>query len=172
MSTQPQTRLRQSICYSYLRTVCVFAWMPLPNEITSWWKWVGQRCAQTEQASWSVAAVRYCARSSGYSTDVSSMTGHVHFSELSLRLSNVKAPTIKTTNNTVKPSLIRLQLIRIEIRKIKNSVHGWVHTFRKADETLVCSDKTWNSFFKPASLRSKQVQLLSLLSMNKCIDFL
>jgi hypothetical protein len=25
----------------------------------------------------------------------------------------------------------------------------------KADESLVCSDKTWDSFFKPALLRSK-----------------
>jgi hypothetical protein len=27
--------------------------------------------------------------------------------------------------------------------------------FRKADESLVCSDKTWDSFFKPALLCSK-----------------
>jgi hypothetical protein len=26
--------------------------------------------------------------------------------------------------------------------------------FRKADESLLCSDKTWDSFFKPALLRS------------------
>jgi hypothetical protein len=27
--------------------------------------------------------------------------------------------------------------------------------FRKPDESLFCSDKTWHNFFKPALLRSK-----------------
>jgi hypothetical protein len=60
---------------------------------------------------------------------------------------------------------------------MKNAIHSCVHilkrhmAFRKADESLVCSDKTF-SFFKPAILLSKNVQLLSLLSINKNIVFL
>jgi hypothetical protein len=34
--------------------------------------------------------------------------------------------------NCSKPSLVRLQLIRIKIWKIKNSVHTWVHTRKDA----------------------------------------
>jgi hypothetical protein len=44
-------------------------------------------------------------------------------------------------------------------------------TFRKADESLLCSEKR-NRFFKPALIRSKQIQPLSILSINKCIVFL
>jgi hypothetical protein len=57
-----------------------------------------------------------------------------------------------------EPSLIRLHVNRIEIWNKKNAVHSWVYiwkkhvAFRKTDESLVCSDKTWNSFFKPALL--------------------
>jgi hypothetical protein len=40
--------------------------------------------------------------------------------------------------------------------------------FRKADEFLFCSENL-NSFLKTALLRQKQLQLLSLLSMNKYI---
>jgi hypothetical protein len=53
-----------------------------------------------------------------------------------------------------KPLLNRLQLIQMSDNsdqnwKMKSAVHSWVHTlrrhmaFRKADESLVCSDKTW-----------------------------
>jgi hypothetical protein len=43
---------------------------------------------------------------------------------------------------------VNILTYRIEIYKIKNSVRSWVHamkdmTFRKANESLVCSDKTW-----------------------------
>jgi hypothetical protein len=50
------------------------------------------------------------------------------------------------------------QLIRIETWNVKNAVHSLVHTlkrhmtFMNADESLVCSDKTGDSFFKPALL--------------------
>jgi hypothetical protein len=65
-----------------------------------------------------------------------------------------------------KPSLIRLQLLRVWDNPDRNmkcekycsqlSTYYKRHMpFRKADESLVCSDKTWDSFFRPASLRSK-----------------
>jgi hypothetical protein len=47
-----------------------------------------------------------------------------------------------------KPSLIRLQLVRIEIWKIINAVHRWVYNLKdtwhlgRHMESLVCSDKT------------------------------
>jgi hypothetical protein len=44
--------------------------------------------------------------------------------------------------------------------------------FRKADESRVSVQTKLDSFFKAALLRLNQVQLLSLLSMNKCIVFL
>jgi hypothetical protein len=49
-----------------------------------------------------------------------------------------------------KPSIIRLQLIRIEIRRIKK----FCSQLRKADESLVCSNKL-DSFFKLPLLRAK-----------------
>jgi hypothetical protein len=51
---------------------------------------------------------------------------------------------------TPPQSLIRLHLIRIEIWKMKNTIHSWTHTFkrhmafRKAGKLFICSDKTWN----------------------------
>jgi hypothetical protein len=44
--------------------------------------------------------------------------------------------------------------------------------FRKADESLVCADKTRQFLQTFIITLKKQVQLLSLLSMNKCIVFL
>jgi hypothetical protein len=35
----------------------------------------------------------------------------------------------------VKPSPIRLQLIRIEVWKVRNSVHSWLHTFKDSLES-------------------------------------
>jgi hypothetical protein len=77
-----------------------------------------------------------------------------------------------------KPSLIALQLIRIEIWKMKNAPHRWVHTLkdtwhlgRQMRNLSVQTEP--DSFFKPTLLRlEKQVQLLSLLSTNKCSLFL
>jgi hypothetical protein len=57
-----------------------------------------------------------------------------------------------------KPSLIRLQLIRIEDGKCCSQLSTCFKrhvTFRMADVSLVCPDKSWHSFFKPALLRSK-----------------
>jgi hypothetical protein len=54
----------------------------------------------------------------------------------------------------------------------KNAVHSWAHTFRKADESLVWSDKTWQVSSNLHYYIQKQVQLLSLLSMNIYIAFL
>jgi hypothetical protein len=45
-------------------------------------------------------------------------------------------------------------------------------TFRKADESLVCSDKTLTVSSNLHYYVEKQVQLLSLLSKNKDIVFL
>jgi hypothetical protein len=42
----------------------------------------------------------------------------------------------------------------------------------KADESLVSSDKTWQFLQTCIITFKKQVQLLRLLSMNKCIVFL
>jgi hypothetical protein len=62
-------------------------------------------------------------------------------------------------------------------RKMKNAVHSCVHTlkkrmaFRKADESLSVQTKL-ASFFTPALLGPKKVQLLSLLLMNKYVIFL
>jgi hypothetical protein len=44
--------------------------------------------------------------------------------------------------------------------------------FRNADESLVCSEKKMTVSSNLRYYVQKQVQLLSLLSMNKCIDFL
>jgi hypothetical protein len=44
--------------------------------------------------------------------------------------------------------------------------------FRKADESLICSEKTLTVSSNLHHYVQKQVQLLSLLSINKCIVFL
>jgi hypothetical protein len=44
--------------------------------------------------------------------------------------------------------------------------------FRKADEPLVCSEKTLTVASNLHYYVEKQVQLLSLVSMNRCIVFL
>jgi hypothetical protein len=44
--------------------------------------------------------------------------------------------------------------------------------FKKADESLVCSDKTWQFLQTCIITFENKVQPLSLLSMNKCIVFL
>jgi hypothetical protein len=63
---------------------------------------------------------------------------------------------------------------------MENAVHTSVHmylkrhiAFRKVDESLVCSDKTWQ-FLQTCIIMyvQKQVQLLILISTNKCIAFL
>jgi hypothetical protein len=58
-----------------------------------------------------------------------------------------------------KTSLIRLHLIQLSLIRIETwRVRSWVHnlkrlmTFGKSEESLVCSDRIWDSFFKPALL--------------------
>jgi hypothetical protein len=41
------------------------------------------------------------------------------------------------------PSLIRLQLIQIEIWKMKNAVHSWMHNFGRLMSHLSVQKKTW-----------------------------
>jgi hypothetical protein len=59
---------------------------------------------------------------------------------------------------------------------MKNAVHSWVHTLKrhwalsKADESLACSDKTWQFLQTCIIMFKKQVQLLCLLSLNKCTN--
>jgi hypothetical protein len=81
-----------------------------------------------------------------------------------------------------KLSLIHLQLIRMsdnpDQKCVKWKMLFTVDTYfkrhmalRKTDESLVCSVKTWQLLQTCYYLRSKQVQLLSLLQMNKCMSF-
>jgi hypothetical protein len=70
------------------------------------------------------------------------------------------------------PSLIQLQLIQIETWKLM-FICGYKHqmtlTFRKVDESLVCSEKTCQ-FLQTCIITFKnKVQPLTLLLMNKCI---
>jgi hypothetical protein len=78
-----------------------------------------------------------------------------------------------------KPSLIRLQLIWMSdnpYRKMKREKHfsqlsiyfKRQMTFRKVDESLVCSDKTLTVSSNLHYYAQKQVKFLCLLSMNKC----
>jgi hypothetical protein len=75
-----------------------------------------------------------------------------------------------------KPSLTRLQLIRIEIWKLLFTVECILQKTRgikKADESPVCSDKTFDTFSSNLHYYvQKQVQILGRLSMNKCIVFI
>jgi hypothetical protein len=74
--------------------------------------------------------------------------------------------SLKSVHKYSKLLLIRLQLIQMSDNldwNMKNeecclrlNTHFTRHVaFRKADESLVCSDKTWVSFFKPALLHSE-----------------
>jgi hypothetical protein len=79
-----------------------------------------------------------------------------------------------------KPSLIQLQLIRMSDdpnRNMKNAVYSWVHTIK--DTWHLGRQMSHLSVHTKLAVSSKlhyyvqkQAQLLSLLSMNKCIVFL
>jgi hypothetical protein len=68
-------------------------------------------------------------------------------------------------NMYTKPSLIRVQLIRIEIQKLKI-----LFTIEYTDESLVCWDKTSQVSSNIHYYVQKKVKLP--LSMNKCMVFL
>jgi hypothetical protein len=81
------------------------------------------------------------------------------------------------TSQSCKPSLMRLQLIRMfdnpdgntKIEKCCSQLRTYFKrhlTFRKADDSIVTVSANLRYYVQ------KQVQLLGLLSMNKCIVFL
>jgi hypothetical protein len=60
---------------------------------------------------------------------------------------------------------------------MKNAFHSRVHALKDTwhlgrQMNLLSVQTKLDGFFRPALLRSKQAQLLSLLSMDKCIVFL
>jgi hypothetical protein len=77
-----------------------------------------------------------------------------------------------------KPSLIRLQSIRIETWNLENALHSWVHNLKDAwhlerqmSHLSVQTELETVSSNLPHDVQ-KQDQFLRLLSMNKCVAFL